>query len=108
MALLNPPEQVPQFARFINRHLLSSEARRCSRKQMTNAVAPAGLESSGPDGTREFRETLKLCESLGLVVESNGVVELAANLPPAARNPRTGDKIFRQTMANLVFDTSQY
>jgi hypothetical protein len=108
MALLNPPEYSPQIARFISRHLLAAEDLRCSREQLTVAVAPVGLDASGPDGTPDFKHTLKLCGSIGLVVESNEKVELSPNLPSEARNPRTGDKTFRRTMANLVFDPSQY
>lgn len=108
MALLNPPEYVPQVARFIYRYLLSVEGRRCSRDQLTRAVAPPGLEKSSTGGTPEFDKTLRLCVDLGLVMEEKGGIELSRELPEDARSPRVGDRTFRRTMADCVFAPSQY
>lgn len=100
MALLNPPSQLPSVARVIYRYLLHVAGSKGEKKdRLERLLAPKTLVS---EENAAFKDTLLMCQSIGLVQESDGVVQLSPELPATLRNPQTGERELSSTVRGLV------
>ena len=84
MALLNPPQILPNVAAVLLRAVRAAEGHQVARAELARAVAPSALQrgegdASGP-GSKGFDDTLTACIVIGLF-ERDGVIRLDPRLP---------------------------
>lgn len=107
MALLNPPQILPNVARVIYRSLPVDD-QGISRDDLAKAIAPASLprgEGAQPGtGSKGFDDTLTACITVGLVERRDDVLRLHPDLPEAARDRRQREAALVPTMLDLVLD----
>lgn len=85
MALLNPPQILPNVAAVLLRAVRGSEGQQVSREELEGAVAPSALQrneggASGP-GSKGFDDTLTACVVIGLFERDGDVIRLDPRLP---------------------------
>ena len=106
MALLFPPEILPNVARTLFRALQAADGFGLSKDELAKSVAPTALPRRagtppGP-GTRGFERTLTGCLVIGLFDRDGNVVRLHPDLPDSARDRRHRDEHFRSLVRDLV------
>ena len=106
MALLFPPEILPNVARTLFRALQAADDFELPNDDLAKSVAPVSLPRGvgappGP-GTRGFDNTLTGCLMLGLFERDGDVIRLHPDLPNAARDRRKRDEQFRPLVRDLV------
>jgi hypothetical protein len=111
MALLNPPELLPEVARFIVRYLATRPKCSAAQDEVIATLAPASLlNPTNPDadpGSPEVEKTLGLCASLGLVEVDDGKVTLGSQLQGQVRKRAIGDDQFVAALRAAVLDEDQ-
>jgi hypothetical protein len=118
MALLNPPDAVPEAMRFLVRAILAHPRDECSREELLALVAPEGLVEAmssigtqlnvedideGEDprtGGRTIAErSLDALLRLGLVVQEDGVLRLGEKMRPLWR---TATQVTAPSFARVI------
>jgi hypothetical protein len=103
MALLNPPQILPNVAGAIYRYLLQAEGHRERRSTFVAMLAPASLEqNAGGAGSPALDLTLRACEQIRLVKSEGDDVKLHPDLPAYALDRRTGARALRRLLRELV------
>lgn len=108
MALLNPPQILPNVARVIFRALQGTDDDGISKDDLARQIAPASLPrgegaATGP-GTKGFEDTLTACTTINLVERRDDIVRLHPELPAAARDRRLRESAFVPLVLDLVLD----
>lgn len=85
MALLNPPQILPNVAAVLLRAVRGAEGHQVAREELERAVAPSALQrgeggASGP-GSKGFDDTLTACIMIGLFERDGDVIRLDPRLP---------------------------
>jgi hypothetical protein len=110
MALLNPPQILPNVARVLFRALQAAEGFELSREELAKAVAPAALprgEGATPgEGSKGFDDTLSACVTIGLLQRDGDAIRLHPDLPESARDRRRRDNDLQVLMRDLVLRES--
>jgi hypothetical protein len=106
MALLFPPEILPNVARTLFRALQAADGFGLPQDELAKSVAPAALPRRagtppGP-GTRGFERTLTGCLALGLFDRDGDIIRLHPDLPDVTRDRRRRDENFRPLVRDLV------
>lgn len=105
MALLNPPETLPNVARILYRTLRAADGFRSQREALATAVAPPALRRADDDsgaGSRAFEHTLRACVEVRLLEQVDDVVSLHPDLPDESRNRRRSDDHLPSLMRSLI------
>jgi hypothetical protein len=103
MALLNPPQILPNLAELIYRHLLHAERQMERRETLIALLAPASLgQNGGNPGSRALDDTLRACEQIRLIKSEADAVRLHPGLPHDITNRRSGERAFRRVLRQLV------
>ena len=103
MALLNPPQILPNIAEVIHRYLLQAENHAERRETLIAILAPASLEqNSGKPGSKALDDTLRACEQIRLVEVYGESVRLHPDLPAYAIDRRTGGRTCRRLVRQLI------
>ncbi len=93
MALLNPPQILPNIAEGIHRYLLQAENHTERRETLIAILAPASLEqNSGKPGSKALDDTLRACEQIRLVEVDGESVRLHPDLPAYAIDRHHGSR----------------
>lgn len=105
MALLNPPQILPNVAVVLFRALRSAEAYQTTKEELEKIVAPASLPRGegaalGP-GSKGFDDTLTACVVIGLFERDGDIVSLHPRLPEHVRDRRREPDI-RRLMRDLL------
>jgi hypothetical protein len=84
MALLNPPQILPNVAAVLLRAVRGAEGQQASKDELARAVAPAALQrgeggASGP-GSKGFEDTLTACVVIGLFERDGDLIRLHPQL----------------------------
>lgn len=92
MALLNPPQILPNVAAVLLRTVRGSEGQQISREELERAAAPSALQrgeggASGP-GSKGFDDTLTACIVIGLFERNGDVIRLDPRLSDDVRDRR--------------------
>jgi len=92
MALLNPPQILPNVAAVLLRTVRGSEGQQISREELERAAAPSALQrgeggASGP-GSKGFDDTLTACIVIGLFERNGDVIGLDPRLSDNVRDRR--------------------
>ena len=92
MALLNPPQILPNVALVLIRALRAADGYALVKEELASAVAPAALvrgedAPAGP-GSKGFDDTLTACLTIGLFEREGDVVRLHPALPDDLRDRR--------------------
>jgi len=92
MALLDPPQILPNVAAVLLRTLRGMDGQEATRDDLEKVVAPAALQrgerASASPGSRGFEDTLRACVVIGLFERDDDVVRLHPALPEAVRDRR--------------------
>jgi hypothetical protein len=110
MALLNPPQILPNVAQVLFRALQAADEFALSRDDLAKAVAPAALprgEAARPGhGSKGFDDTLFACQTIGLFERDSDVIRLHPDLPDSARDRRIRDSQLPSLIRDLVLAES--
>lgn len=84
MALLNPPQILPNVAAVLLRAVRGSEGQQASKEELERAIAPQALQrgeggAAGP-GSKGFDDTLTACIVIGLFERDGDVIRLHPQL----------------------------
>lgn len=108
MALLNPPQILPNVARVIFRALQQADDRGVPKDDLAGLVAPASLprgEGASPGiGSKGFEDTLNACVTINLIERRDDLIRLHPDLPPVARDRRRREAAFAPLVLDLVLD----
>lgn len=108
MALLNPPQILPNVARVIFRTLQSVDNTGISREELAKLIAPTSLPrgdgATSGAGTRGFDDTLTACLTINLVERTEDHLRLHRDLPPAARDRKLRESAFVPLVLDLILD----
>lgn len=108
MALLNPPQILPNVARVLYRALHAADASGLSRDDLAKAVAPASLPrgDGAPSGagSKALDDTIAACITIGLIERQDDQLGLHPGLPAAARDRRHWDAALPSIVLDLVLD----
>lgn len=107
MALLNPPQILPNVARVIFRALQGSEEG-VTKDDLARQVAPGSLPrgegaTPGP-GSKGFEDTLTACMTINLTERREDFVRLHPDLPPVAQDRKLREAAFAPLVLDLVLD----
>jgi hypothetical protein len=107
MALLNPPQILPNVARVIFRALLGSDEG-MTKDELARQVAPRSLPRgdgapTGP-GSKGFDDTLAACATINLIERRDDVIRLHPDLPAVTRDRTLRDARFAPVVLDLVLD----
>jgi len=103
MALLDPPQILPNAAEVIYRYLLQAEKQTERRETLIAILSPASLEQNlGQAGSKVLEDTLRACEQLRLITSEGDAVRLNPGLPDYALNRRTGKHSLRRVLRKLI------
>lgn len=85
MALLNPPQILPNVAAVLLRAVRGSEGQQVSRDELERAVAPSALQrgegAASEPGSKGFDDTLTACIVIGLLERDGDLIRLDPRLP---------------------------
>jgi hypothetical protein len=92
MALLNPPQILPNVAVVLSRALRAADAFALPRDELEKIAAPAALPrgeaaATGP-GSKGFDDTLGACVTVGLFERQTDIIRLHPSLPDSVRDRR--------------------
>jgi hypothetical protein len=103
MALLDPPQILPNAAEVIYRYLLQAEKQTERRETLVAVLSPASLEQNlGQPGSKVIDDTLRACEQIRLTSSDADAIRLNPDLPDYALNRRTGKHTFRYLLRKLI------
>jgi hypothetical protein len=106
MALLNPPQILPNVARVLFRALQAAESYALSKDELSRMVAPSALprgeDAPRDHGSRGFDDTLAACLTIGLFDRGGDLITVNPALPDYARDRRRRDQHFRSLVRDLV------
>lgn len=105
MAVLNPPQILPNVAAVLFRTIRAADGFELTREDLERTVAPAALPrgeaaASGP-GSRGLDDTLTACVVLGLLERDGDLVRLHPQLPDDVRDRRREPDL-RRLLNDLV------
>jgi hypothetical protein len=105
MALLNPPQILPNVAVVLFRALRVAEGYHATSEELEKTLAPAALPrgegaASGP-GSKGLDDTLTACVVIGLFEREGDVVRLHPQLPEHVRDRRR-DPDIRRLLRDLI------
>lgn len=97
MALLNPPQILPNVATVLFRALRAAERFELPLEELERTIAPAALPRgeaapSGP-GSKGLDDTLTACVVVGLFERAGDVIRLHPRLPDQVRDRRRGQDV---------------
>lgn len=107
MALLNPPQILPNVARTIYRALLQADGNAMARDDLAKLLAPTSLTKGdgtgvGP-GSKALDDTLNACVTIRLLERDADAISLHRGLPDSARDRRRRDEGLRELVRELIF-----
>lgn len=105
MALLNPPQILPNVLRVLVRTLQNAEGFAMSVDDLDHVAAPAALSSDADasDGSKGLKDTLNACVAMELMARSAGSVELNEGLT-WLRDRQLSDEHLRMHLVDRVLD----
>lgn len=103
MALLNPPQILPNLAEVIYRFLLQAERHQERRQTLVALLAPPSLEQNlGSAGSKGLDDTLRACGQIRLIESDGEVLRLHSSLPDWSIRRKASRSSFRRLMRQLV------
>jgi hypothetical protein len=107
MALLNPPQILPNVLRVLVRTLQGADGFTMSVDDLAHLAAPAALASNADagDGSKGFGDTLTACAAMGITSRGGGTVALSEELS-WLRDRQLSDEHLRMHLADRIFDAS--
>ncbi|KJH72501.1 protein DpdG [Aliterella atlantica] len=107
MSVLKEPFAIPSRFRGIYRYLLHAKGQREKREVLAKIISPDELVKDKPSPRPMFDASLRECFKCGLLIkeENEDYTEIVINpnLSAEARNPKTGDELLPNTLADLFF-----
>lgn len=105
MALLNPPQILPNVAVVLFRALRAAEGFTLERDELEKTVAPPALPrgeaaEAGP-GSKGFDDTLGACVTVGLFERQSDIIRLHPSLPDTVRDRRKEPDV-RSLLRSLI------
>lgn len=107
MALLNPPQILPNVLRLLVRTLQRADGSTMTVEDLAHLTAPASLASNADarDGSKGFDDTLTACVAIGIANRDSGSVALSEELS-WVRDRQLSDEHLRMHLADRIFDES--
>lgn len=107
MALLNPPQILPNVLRVLVRTLQGADGFTMSVDELKHLIAPAALASNvdAIDGSKGFDDTLTACVVMGLASRDGIRVSLSEELS-WLRDRRLSDEHLRKHLTDRIFSES--
>jgi hypothetical protein len=106
VALLNPPQILPNVAEVIYRYLLQAEGHAERRDTLIAILTPASLEqNSGKPGSKAVDDTLKACDLIQLTKSTGETISLHPSLPGYAIDRKADRRACRRMMRQLVLSS---
>lgn len=107
MSVLKQPFAIPSRFRGIYRYLLHAKGQKEKREVLAKILSPDELVKDKSSPRPMFNASLKECVKCGLLIEEENEdyteVAINPNLSGEARNPKTGDELLPNTLADLFF-----
>ncbi|GAA6623057.1 protein DpdG [Scytonema sp. NUACC26] len=103
MSVLKEPLATPSRIRGIYRYLLQVEGQREKREVIEKILSPNELVKNAPFPRPMLSRSLNEMCKIKLLLEENEETFINPNLPEDARDPKIGDRLLPNTLANLFF-----
>ncbi|GAB6179919.1 hypothetical protein JCM14036_12380 [Desulfotomaculum defluvii] len=102
MSVLNQPYCTPSRVRGVYRYLLKVGQKGEERTTVEKTLSPDSLLKGG---NREMiHHVITECCKMELLQEEGDIIRINPALPPVSRDPKTGDAMLPQTLANLILN----
>jgi hypothetical protein len=102
MSILKEVAATPGRVVVVYRYLLHTEGQRETRDRLENVLSPESLYGTKGGKLDTVHKAVNECIKMELVDEQGDEVRLHPNLPPEARNRRSGDARIAVTLADLL------
>ncbi|MEG4841426.1 protein DpdG [Microcoleus sp. B9-D4] len=103
MSVLKTGRATPSRMRGIFRYLLQEPKQRANREKLTRLLSPEKLSEDKNEKYPMFNDSLRESIKCGLLIADNDDIAINFELPEASRHPHTGDKLFPDTLVQLLF-----
>lgn len=107
MALLNPPQILPNVLDVLLRTLRGADGFAMTVDDLARLTAPASLTSNvtAENGSKGLGDTLRACVAMGIVDRDGGTVTLSRDLE-WVRDKSVSDDVLRTHLADRILDAN--